>query len=82
MNRPLKPGGCPAMGIGYSTITMTSTERHFDGPFKELLNELAILIDWLKENTTSHTLRLAMTRSTRLAAIALLSSLMNRCGTA
>ena len=29
-------------------MTRTSTERNFEGPFKELLTELASLIDWLQ----------------------------------
>lgn len=48
MNRPLMPGGRPAERTQSSEMTRTATERNFEGPYKDLLAELASLIEWLQ----------------------------------
>jgi hypothetical protein len=43
------PGGRPARkGNQSSEMTRTATERKFEGPYKDLLAELASLIEWLQ----------------------------------
>jgi hypothetical protein len=48
----LKPGGRPVennkLEASTTTMTRTATERNFEGPYKELLSELASLIVWLQ----------------------------------